>query len=182
MTTPTHSHLWKNARTLTDLGELTAKWLEGTISYSPTYGDGPDSETAPLIPVLAAANRAGYLTDFSQPGVPLADGYGQRAAVAGFADEQLVERIKTAILGTDLVAVVTPPGWDSPTQIPVTIDDGEAFTWAGGALDGPDIVHLYGEDCPAALEALLGAWQIDVLDPVWGRQDLLWGRLARVWA
>lgn len=182
MTEPNDAHLWRTARTLADLGELTAQWLEGRIDYQPGYGGEPDSETAPLIPVLAAANRAGFVTTFSQPGVPLADGHAQRAAVAAFADQQMVERVKAAILGTDLVAVFTPPGWDSPAQIPVTIDDGQEFTWLGAGLDPAYIAQIYAEDCPAALATLLGAWQVDLFDPVWGREGLLWERLARVWA
>jgi hypothetical protein len=37
---------WNDARTLLDLGELTASWLEGTLLFNPTYGTpddpGPD--------------------------------------------------------------------------------------------------------------------------------------------
>ncbi len=60
---------WEAARTLDDLGELTARWLEGTIASQPGYepGCGPDPETAALIPVVARCNRAGYVTCGSQP-------------------------------------------------------------------------------------------------------------------
>lgn len=45
---------WRGARTLGDLGELTAQWLEGTIGSVPGVmpGYGPDEETVPLVPVL----------------------------------------------------------------------------------------------------------------------------------
>lgn len=181
MTIPPDAHLWHAARTLHDLGALTAQWLEGTISYSPTHGDRPDQETLPLIPVLAAANRAGFVTHFSQPGLPLANGGGQRAAVGGFCDEPLARRIEAAALGTDLVVLTTPPGWHSPAYIPITLDCGEAFTWIGSTLDAENIDYGYAKDCPAALDALKAAWQVDVFDPVWGRQDVLWERLALVW-
>ncbi len=67
---------WRAARTLAGLGELTAEWLEGTIASIPTVvpGYGPDEETAALIPVLAACNRAGYVTTVSQPGEKSARG------------------------------------------------------------------------------------------------------------
>lgn len=40
------------------MGELIARWLEGVITYQPGYGgEGPDSETNPLVAGLAAVNR-----------------------------------------------------------------------------------------------------------------------------
>ena len=61
---------WASARTPADVGELTAQWLEGRIASQPGYapGCGPDPETADLTGVLAACNRAGFITDTSQPG------------------------------------------------------------------------------------------------------------------
>ncbi|ASR39866.1 hypothetical protein BAY61_31770 (plasmid) [Prauserella marina] len=60
---------WYAARSLTDLGQLTAAWLEGELESQPGYvpGNGPDEETNELVPILAAVNRAGYLTMCSQP-------------------------------------------------------------------------------------------------------------------
>jgi hypothetical protein len=73
--------LWDKARTVADLGELTARWLEGSISWNPTYTNGdtyaaevgtfnrpPEDETKPYVHLLAAVNRAGFVTNFSQPG------------------------------------------------------------------------------------------------------------------
>src|SRR6185312_9521071 len=81
-TVTTHQKLWQFARTLADLGNLTADWLEGVNSYLPAYfpdDDGrirPAGETLPLIPHLARANRNGYVTRGSQPGIALTDGCG----------------------------------------------------------------------------------------------------------
>lgn len=178
---PAHVALWHAARTLDDLGQLGAQWLEGRITYLPGYlAAGPEEETAPLVPFLAEANRNGYFTDFSQPGLTYPNGDAQRAAVSGFCSEDLANRIAAAALRTDLVAIVTPPGWDKPTQVPVTTDDGEAFTWVGGGLGADNIDHLYGADCPDAVEALKSASYVEVFDPVWGRNDLLWERLSAV--
>jgi hypothetical protein len=76
-----HRALWAGGLA-EDLGGLMARWLEGRTSYEPGYlAAGPDAETASLVPVLAQLNRAGYVTDFSQPGIALdANGNGQRAA------------------------------------------------------------------------------------------------------
>lgn len=174
--------LWRGARTLEDLGELTAAWLEGTISYLPTCTvETPDAETRDLIPYLAAANRAGFVTDQSQPGEPLTDGCGQRAFVTGYCSEPVVDRIRDAILAADLVAIFNPPGWISPVRIPVTIDDGAEYSWIGDPIDEENIRHFYSDDCPGAVDALLDAWQVAIFDPVWGRTEELWARLERAW-
>ena len=81
-----YGYLWKEARTLTGLGELTALWLEGAITYQPGYIGGPSSETLPLISHLAAYNRAGMFTTCSQPATESPTG-AQRAWVSAFCDE-----------------------------------------------------------------------------------------------
>lgn len=95
--------LWRSATTLAELGELTARWLEGDIRSRPGYQPrcGPDPETTEtpgLVDVLAAANRAGYLTIGSQPGEPPTEGWDgqlweQRAAVDGFAHDDMARRL-----------------------------------------------------------------------------------------
>ncbi len=52
----------------------------------PTDASEPYEETEPLREVLAAINRNGFVTTFSQPGEAIAKkGVGQRAAVEGWA-------------------------------------------------------------------------------------------------
>jgi hypothetical protein len=66
-----HRLLWSQPTTISQLGELTAQWPEGTITYQPgCFASAPDPETADPIEVLAAVNRAGLFTTFSQPGIP----------------------------------------------------------------------------------------------------------------
>jgi hypothetical protein len=78
-----HRLLWGQARTLADIGELTAQWLEGRITYLPAdLGSAPDSETEALVPVLATVNRMGFVTDFSQPGVSVVESSGPRCVVS----------------------------------------------------------------------------------------------------
>ena len=44
---------WESAKTLKDLGELTARWLEALRLSIPGYAGGdPDPETSPLLPDL----------------------------------------------------------------------------------------------------------------------------------
>jgi hypothetical protein len=163
---------WQSAATISDLGELTARWLEGKLRWQPCYrGDRPDPETDELVPVLAAMNRAGFWTEDSQPGV-IEEDWCQRAMVSGYCTEATSNAIQAAVLNTDLIVVTVPATLDNRTQIPVSRSGAVESTWAGGNSD-PD--GQYDDDLSrAAVEAIRAAWHIEVIDPVWGRNDLLW--------
>src|SRR5262249_55210852 len=136
--------------------------------------------TDTLIPFLAAANRAGYVTTFSQPGWP-AGTNGQRAAVDGFGDDELAGRIEHGLAATDLVVLTRTPWTAEGPRVPVTLARGDSFTWVGDPATEEEITYDFGEVCgEAAVRALLRAQQICVFDPVWGRDDLLWPELAKV--
>ena len=89
---------WAEARTLLEVGELTAQWLEGRIPKSPWYRGAPDPETTEIVPVLAALNRIGFVTTMSQPGRGLSEEYAQRAEVSGYAagNWQIILRLPRA--------------------------------------------------------------------------------------
>jgi hypothetical protein len=173
---------WARARTLRELGELMALWLEGKIRYQPGYlAADADDETSELVPVLARINRAGLMTDFSQPGEKLDEsGWQQRAALGGYCSEELKDRIKAKLLDSDLVVLTYAPGavFDY-VDLCITAQGDRENTWIGGRLDDKNIDHHYTEDVhPEGVAALHDAWQISVVDAVWGRNDYLWPRLV----
>ena len=172
---------WRSARSLADLGELTAQFLEGLIRQSPTHCAPPDPETADLIPVLAAANRAGLVTHQSQPGIPRdKDGSAQRANVSGYASPEAFARLMTAASGADLI-ITTARALDASEErqfgpfFAITLDDGEEYTWDGIGSSQSILDESYGWEChPLAVDELFAAWQVTLIDPVWGRNDVLW--------
>lgn len=170
---------WSRAQALLNLGELTARWLEGRLPYLPAYfGARPAEATQGLITVLAAVNRVGLMTTCSQPGRRLGTKSGQRAFVSGFTGEENVKRLQHALLRTELVMLATEPGLETSLRVPVTIDDGSAFTWVGWSEAGDDLDYQYGDDLsPSALTALRAAWYVDLFGPKWGRNTLLWRSL-----
>jgi hypothetical protein len=171
---------WLQARTLNELGAAMAAWLQGEINFQPAYGGPePDPETAELVPVLAQINRAGYLTDFSQPGERTADAsWTQRAAVTGFCGHAIANQLRARLIATDLIVLTFDPLSFQFTQIVVSLDGAAENTWVGGPLDDDNIIHFYGEDVhPDGVEALRAAWQVHILDPTWGRNDYLWPQL-----
>jgi hypothetical protein len=178
-----YAQMWRESGSLLDLCVLTAMWLKGLLPYHPAYSaSAPDPETTALVPHLAVLNEGGFLTEASQPGVPLVDGSGQRAFVEGFCDMRVQLDIERAILGTDIVMLAYPPG--SPgqdgLQIPVTMDGHEPFTWVGSAMTDEVIDSNYRSIGfhPDAVAALQDSWQVLIFDPQWGRNDLLWDRLG----
>jgi hypothetical protein len=182
---------WASARTLADLGELTAQWLEDGIESNPCYRGRPDPETEPLIPVLARLNRAGFVTIASQPGE---SGLGhdraywrKRAAVEGFTDRWPALAIANAARAAGLHPIVhspaTRPRWRFrlDDEMPVTWRGTEEYTWFGQQLPRREIRSSavgWGTCHRSAVKALCRAWQVTVIDLEWGRAGLLWEVLA----
>lgn len=179
--------VWQSATTLSDLGELTAQWLEGRIPSQPGYspGYGPDPETDDLIPVLAAVNRSGFVTECSQPGEDCTgyDGahWRQRAAVEGFADERTLDWLATFmdVAGVDIRwSKPRRKSFDHSTCIWVTEREGRGCTGFGTVMSAAQVESQYDDCSPAAIAALQDAWQVTIVDLEWGRNDRLWPALA----
>jgi hypothetical protein len=179
---------WKAARTLPDLAELMALWLEGRIDSRPGYQPryGPDLESTDLIPVLAAANRAGYLTDASQPGAADTgfDGawWEQKAAVTGFvADSGLLRRLVAAAEAVGLHVVLhdllDPPGTG---DVIVTTRDGQPYTGFGQALSIKDLDLMWRGCHRQAVNAVAESTQLTLIDPEFGLSVRLWNVLGYI--
>ncbi|WP_043271970.1 hypothetical protein [Streptomyces sp. CT34] len=180
----TDARVWRAARSFEELAALTAEWLEGRLSGHPNgHHDGPDPETIPLVPVLAQANRGGFLTEGSQPG-ELAHHEGapwhQRAFVSGFAGPGLAATVNELACRAGLVTRVYLPAGRPMLEggsVDVTRWGSRINTGIGDFLK-PRSVRRTFPGCHAdALCGVIGAWQVTVVDPEWGRNDLLWPTL-----
>lgn len=185
---------WYEARSVHALGVLTAQWLEGRIASQPGYapGYGPDEETGDLVPTLARANRAGYLTTASQPdhGPIPEDGIGvwcQRAAVEGWvfaagAIEGLVSRARRA----ELIILTHPVSPRMFTRqcgrgIDVTLLDDEVMTGFGAQYTAREVKRRYTGCSAEAIEHLLEATLVTLAAPYYGPDDTVW-RVLDDWA
>lgn len=182
MSTRSDKKAWRDTQSFGDLGRLMADWLEGRIRYWPAYcGSRPESETRHLIPVLAAANRAGFLTTCSQPGddaMARGSRWRQKAAVQGFVhDPALHRRIVSAAQAARLIVIDGPAGGAGRRGIPVTDRDGEPVTWFGVAEPAAALREFWGE--VGAYQQLAESRDVVIIDPEWGRDDRLWSALAR---
>jgi hypothetical protein len=175
---------WASARDLAHLGALTALWLEGELGECPGYCGPPDDETRWLVPVLAACNRAGFLTDGSQPGYDCGgDKWVQRAAVEGFAAAPLAIELCERALDAGLLAYARiAPWWRNrhSTAYPVSACDGRYVTSFGTTLSARYLRWQFSQCHRAAQAAVCGAIQVTLIDPQWGRNDRLWPALAAI--
>jgi hypothetical protein len=182
---------WQSARSLADLGELTAQWIEGTIGEQPGYC-GPSDLDDPerLVPVCTALCRAGFVTTQSQEAF---DGAGydgahweQRAAVEGFATGEMAARLLAVAYRNRLCVIShgpsTLPRWGVRygTAVAVTRRAGRDYTGFGTLLSRGHVRGVYGDLHPDAVGAVCSAWQVTVIDPAWGRPGALWRVLQDV--
>ncbi|MFD8992285.1 DUF6919 domain-containing protein [Streptomyces goshikiensis] len=181
---------WRSAENLPDLGHLVASWLIGDLAslvgYQPNCG--PDEETQHLIPVLVAVNRLGFVTDSSQPGFA---GTGhdnhwweQRAAVSGLVDDpELRDRLVAAaeVAGLTVVQHDMRPRRHAE-GVPVTRRLGTVHTRFGRFLPVRDLRTVWQPEIIGrrAFEQVTTAWQVTLIDPQWGRDEVLWEALAEV--
>jgi hypothetical protein len=184
---------WRAARTIADLGELMALWLEGTIGPRPGYQPrfGPDEETALLVPTLAALCRTGYITTSSQPGFAGtgADGrwWEQRAAVElVLTDGVLLQRLVDAAGAAGMIVRVNDHrlgGAIDNQPVVATTRDGEAMTAFGGRIRRMDMTvqwpgldpHLYREVIHGRYVAVVAPEYGPVGDRLWAVLDRLTG-------
>lgn len=180
---PTHALAERLVKNLGRIYPDAPVWLEGNLASQPGYqaNCGPEKETRELIPALARANRAGFLTDCSQPGEKPTRGWDgaiwrQRAAVSGFASPQLAERLARAAHDADLmVQITTTTGREHlDDRIRVTTCDWETVTGFGGRRSRRDLAFQYHECSTAAINAVCDAVQVTIVDPEWGRNTALW--------
>lgn len=172
------NHLWSEAKTLDDLGELTARWIEGNLSFSPLYGGDFRAEADYMQDALAYLNRHGFVTDNSQPGRPeivRQPGTTFRAFVEGYATKEVAEQLETLGLYTDLVVLIFPPGVTGGYNMPVSLYEYHPTTWVGIHLNtGGFFGGLDGELYDSVMKVLVQYWRVVVIDPRWGRQPYLW--------
>jgi hypothetical protein len=172
---------WRQAETLADLGELTARWLVGEVDDYPCYGGPVDPETVLLVEELAQFNRHGLVTIFSQPGQPVDEiGFGQRAAVAGFCAVKTAKRLARLGLHSDLLIMAFKPGEQGGYPVPISLADRRPRMFQGESWGYEELRCFATALNNEAMTALEAAWKVCVIDLQWGRNDYLWPQVAKV--
>lgn len=182
--------VWRSAASITDLGKAMGDWLEGRTVSRPGYEQGysVDGETSHLVPTLAAVNRAGYLTDSSQPGESgtAYDGrpYRQRAGVTGHiaAGDPLLRSLMDGARSAGITVVAKGPGVSVGSRHGMVVTEwgGEPYTGFGAVTSRRQTDAIWDGVGRSARQHLLKGVALTLVDPVWGRDTVLWPLLARV--
>lgn len=176
--------VWRDARSIADLGEAMASWMEGRgpdwPGYFGPFGQEEVDGAQHLIPTLAAANRAGYVTTGSQPAYDGMSGgrhWRQRAHVDGVvhSGSPVLDRL-TALERSGFLVF---RGWPRDRYV-VTDRDGQPITGFGGFRLGRDHAarEWQGIGRHALRELKDHGTRLIIVDPAWGRDDRLWPALA----
>lgn len=176
--------VWRDARSIADLGLNMALWLEGRgpdwPGYYGPFGQEETDGAKHLIPILAAANRAGYVTTCSQPACDenvQGSRWRQRAWVEGIVDHR--SPLLGRLLGLERHGFTVVRGWPRDGHV-LTTRDGEPITGIGGFRMRRDGItrEWRGVGRHAIADLKRNGVRIHVIDTVWGRDDRLWPALA----
>jgi len=174
--------LWQAATSLNEVGELTAKWIEGTLPFYPL--DGSETiydEGLPLRETLAFYNRNGFITTFSQPAEELdEEGFAQRACVEGFANEEVSKKLETISLSTSLLVFIFDNDFNEGYRIPITLGSFRPFTWCGDFSKNHYLEIFETVLSENALYEIELSTQVVIIDLQWGRKDFLWEQITKV--
>ncbi|MCA9001435.1 MAG: hypothetical protein KDB61_05900 [Planctomycetes bacterium] len=175
---------WQKATSYRELCLLAVEFLDGDLPAFPGWmAPDIDEETDPWVPQLVAANQRGFLTTASQPGgcPPLSHDalpWRQRAFVVGFAPAGLVEELRGQVKGTRLSLFDFESSAAGGEPIGV-LQQGPRESLFVGTGEGPAELAIFAEFVsPAALRELAETRYLCLVDPEWGRDDLLWPILA----
>ncbi len=175
---------WQNATSFKDLCDLAIEFLDGDLPAFPGWmAPDIDEETDDWVPELVAANERGFLTTASQPGAcpELShDGlpWSQRAFVVGFASPALVAELRAQVQGTrlDLLDFALD---ESGGEAMAAARHGEREYLFVGTAEGPAELEVFAQRLgPEAMSSLAQTRYVCLIDPEWGRDDLLWAILA----
>ena len=175
---------WRNATSFKGLCSLAIEFLGGDLPAFPGWmALDIDEETDDWVPELVAANERGFLTTASQPGAcpPLShDGlpWSQRAFVVGFASPDLVAELRTQIEGSRLRLFDFGIQETGGEPMPAARHGDREYLHVGTA-EGPAELEVFAHRVgPEALQALSETRYVCLIDPEWGRDDLLWAILS----
>ncbi|MFE1612709.1 DUF6919 domain-containing protein [Streptomyces albidoflavus] len=184
---------WEAARTVAALGELMARWLEGTLESRPGCEARcrPEDEMLPLVPTLAALCRAGYITTGSQPGIVglgVNGGWEQHAWVdLVVTDRALLDRLVAIVTEGGMLVRVHDhrhgaPAASAEQPVVATTCDGQIHMEVGDRMRAIDMPRLWPGLHPALYEEITHGWHVSVVAPTVGAEGdgLLWPLLDRV--
>ena len=172
---------WGRAEDFAALCELGALFVEGRVDSFPGWGaDSTDEESDGVQDVLAALNRAGFLTLASGRGEPDREGADgrverRRAFVLGFAGVSVVERLKS--LEAELWIRDFGAREVGGEAVPVGTRGEDVFMEVGSGAGGVELEIFEGAVGKRALEELEEKRYVVLVGMEWGEDAGFWEKL-----
>lgn len=158
---------WRQAASWPELCHLMADFVESL-------------EPEPHDEQLARANRAGYLIYTAGPGGVDQTGEEGRAAVFGFVLNMDLYDVLARIAEARGLILLTRSVRDhdeAPGEA-IVRTDGVDSKWIGESKSVATLYDEWPHLSPVGRDLLYAARQVTLVDPVWGRNDLLWQALG----
>lgn len=160
---------WRTVSSMDDMGALVIRWLDGKDRFLPWHAGPPDEETAEISEYLRVLNRHGVVTTNSQPGVPLGiHGWQQRAWVHLLASPETARALVSAADEAGLIGICAGLRALPAQRIPITMRPGGRVN--SSTTGAHEELFLVG----GSRNLVESAWDVALIDPVWGRKDYLW--------
>jgi len=172
---------WGRAEDFATLCELGARFVEGRVDSFPGWGaDSTDEESDGVQNVLAALNRAGFLTLASGRGEPDREGADgrverRRAFVLGFAGAGLVRRLRG--LGDGLWVRDFEAREVGGEAMPVGTRGTDVFMEVGSGAGGVELGIFEGAIGEGALKELEEKRYVVLVGMEWGEDEGFWAKL-----
>ena len=164
---------WAVCSSLIEVGTVTAAWLNGELTQTPSHGGPPDEETVPHTDVLIAANLAGFVTTNMQSAISAAEAEANdwrecEAYAQGFVSAATLERLRDVIGGTGLEISGARLRRTRFPGIRLAETFGPASSrWTSRVRRSA--ASFYRDRCPAAADEISDSWLVIITDPEPGR-------------
>lgn len=172
---------WAGIVSYDDACRLTAAWFDDPDEDShPVFMVEPGPHERAVLPTLAQACRAGLLVAWWSVASPVGANERRRAALTAFCPPGRADGMRL-LGGADVTTAIWRPSLAPvPVEPPLVATDRQLPTEAVGGLSSAlDIMVTWG--VVAGLDelavTLAGLDRVVVVDPVWGRDDVLWPAL-----
>lgn len=176
---------WRSARSLRDLGQLMAQWIEGDLASRPGYYGPSDLDTPGLSTLCASLCREGFITDNSQSGGTWHDEGDlvlARESIAGYCNTDTLVHLRSALAATNIhiTAYRRVRWWHRSStdnllfsRTPVTLVNDAPYTWFGGRLNLEWLGLTWEGVSRRAWRAVRRSWHVALADQEWGREGHL---------
>jgi hypothetical protein len=168
---------WSRAQTWPQMLQTMVEFLEGRLVLTPEHGGPLDRESVAIKDDLVHFAQHGLMPTNSQPWMRNARSQQRSCLDLLVLDERYPRALIQALAATSLICLVATPGRSTWQDIPITMTDGEAGTFAGRLQLETERSRWCECLHPAAEPVVSELTQVQIIDPRWDSDRGLWDGL-----